>query len=217
MAGALLRGFMGEGEDEGFEGDREQELRQHCELPAARARREALGPATKHSGCQICALTDDSSRVDRMPPSIEQFRRALRTQPEQLPEAEACKMLSRMFNRTCYQFDRESPKPVGIRQITASDVRAHLRETLHLRVNEDRMLDDCIWYTLKMREQIERTGLWYGVHGGEATLDYDSFGAWCKVAESLRRQIELRHRMQGARDGVQKRKSAPRPHYSRMR
>lgn len=219
MAAMLLRGFMDE--PEGFEPDDDRigaPMRRHVELPAARERRESLGPDGADRGaCQICALTDDSARSDRMPPSIEQFRRALRTQPDRLPEAEACKTLSSMFNRTCYRFDRESPNPVGVRAIGPRDVQRHLRETQHLRENEDRMLDDCIWYTLKMREQIERLDLWHAGADGEAVLDPNGFAYWSKVMESLRKHVELRHRVRNARDGVQKRSGRPRPHYSRMR
>lgn len=215
MAGLLLRGFMGE--DEGFESDDSPPRLGHCELPVARERREALGPPGDHGGCQICALTDEASRNERMPPSIERFRRALRTQPDHLPETEACKLLSSLFNRTCVRFDRASANPVGLREISPRDVQLHLQETQHLRANEDRMLDDSIWYTLKTREQLERGGLWHSV-GGAAQLDYDGFAAWTKLMDSLRKQIELRHRMRTAREGgVQKRKSAPRPHFSRLR
>lgn len=204
----------------GFERDDLPSLHESCELPAAKARRTALGGEEGEGwNCPICPLADRSTRPERLPPCIAEFRDALSTQPRRLPEIEACRLLSGMFNRTCHARDAERPAAAraGVRRISPADVRAHLEHARHLRENEEHMLDDRIWYALRLTEQIERNGLWFKSADRRAKLDRDGFSDWCKAQDALKKMVEVRHRFHDhAPDGgVRKRAGAPRYHYPR--
>lgn len=215
-------------------------LQETCELPAARTRRVAL--RLRDDGddedededdlleeeedarwvCPICPLADRSTRSDRLPPCIAEFREALISQPRRLPELAACRVLSALFNRTCYAFDQARPETarIGVTRILPTDVRAHLIHTRHLRENEEHMLDDRIWYTLRLTEQLERTGLWFESAARQAKLDRGGFADWCKAQDVLKKLIETRQRFHGQgsdreRGGIQKRRYPTRYHYSR--
>lgn len=195
-----------------------------CELPSASLRRTAFGPdGGDRWECPICPLTDRSARPDRMPPCIAEFREALMSQPRVLPELEACRVLSDMFNRTCYEADHApGRRSTGVARMTPNDVQRHLHHVRHLPANEDHMLDDCIMYTLDVRKQIERNGLWRKDVDGDAKLDRDMFPNWCKAIDSLKKLVELRHRFHGAfplreSAGVRKRRTPTRQHFSLVR
>jgi hypothetical protein len=189
-----------------------------CELPSARSRRLAFGGDDDRVAwtCPICPLTDHTAKPERLPPCIEDFREALTTQPRQLPEIEACEALSDMFNRTCYELDRTSVRPAGIRPMTPRDVQKHLRHVRHLPANEDNMLDDCLLYALEARQQLEKQDLWFANADGEATLNRKGFAQWCKAVDTLKKLVELRHRFHGpfplrqGDGGVHKRRARPR-------
>lgn len=212
--------LAGYDEMSGFERDEDSPLQNSFELPAARLRREALGEDDDCEWkCAICPLADRSTRPEDLPPCIAEFREALASQPRVLPELEACRLLSALFNRTCYARDRARSEAscIGVTPITPADVRAHLTHSRHLRENEDHMLDDRIWYTLRMTEQLERTGLWFENVDGHAKLNRDGFADWCKVQDTLKKLVEIRQRFHGSgrEGGVQKRRTPPRRHYSR--
>jgi len=78
----------------------------------------------RDQNCQICALTDQSVRTEKLPQSISDFQNALSTQPRVLPEIEACKILSDMFNKRCYNRDQERPieHRVGLRKINSLQI-----------------------------------------------------------------------------------------------
>jgi len=126
-----------------------------------------------------------------------------------------------MFNRTCFARDRARPAAAraGVVRIEPADVQLHLEHVRHLRENEDHMLDDRIWYALRLTEHIERNGLWFADARGRARLERDCFSDWCKAQDTLKKMIEIRHRFhgQGARvgSGVGKRGAPARYHYSR--
>ena len=184
-----------------------------CELPEVVRRREALeegGDGREEWRCPICPLTDRSARSEAVPPSLAEFRAALASQPLQVPEVEACRALSGMFNRTCAGRG-------GVGRIAPSDVRRHLAHTLHLQAHEERMLDERIWQALRVSEQIERTSLWYANADREAKLDREGFSDWCKAQDAIKKMVEVRHRFHpdGAAGGVQKRPPRPRYHFAR--
>jgi len=201
-------------EVEGFVGDADT-IQPSCELPAARRRR--LVPDNDEEEeeeggwiCPICPLTDRHTRLERLPPCIAEFREALKSQPKILPEPEACRILSDMFNRTCYESNRRRTVPVpGIHEMFPGDVQRHLEHSMHLKSQEDHMLDDCIWYTLQLRRQVERTGLWFESTNHEAKLDSAGFVKWCRAMETLKKLVELRHRFHGSSlEGIHKKFSA---------
>ena len=211
--------------DEGFvEDDDAAPLAEACELPAAKIRREAFGEGDPDEDgwvCPICPLTDHASRPERLPPCIAGFREALATQPRLLPEPEACRLLSALFNRTCFARDVELPATAraGVVHMCPGDVQAHLAHIRHLPDHEDHMLDDRIWYALRLTEQIERSGLWFENVDRRAKLDRAGFSDWCKAQEALKKLVEIRHRFHGQgprlEGGVQKRRGRPQYHYSR--
>jgi len=184
--------------DRGFLPDLGPPAATHVELPIARARREALGGGGDVGGpCVVCQLPD----ADGDRPALARWRRSLAEQPRLLPEEEACRLLSSVFNRSVASgLARPSVT------LSPSQVQAHLEHSLHLQSEEDRLLDDCVWYALKARRQIERCGLWFEGPDGSATVDPDGFERWQKTLGTLVRALEVRRRL---RDGVTKRRDRP--------
>ena len=173
-----------------------------CELPAAKIRREKLDSIEIEEDwiCPICPLTDHSTRPENMPTSIAEFHNALSSQPRQLPELEACMVLSKLFNRTCYERDRARPahERLGLKPINPSDVQAHLKHSQHLISEEERLLDERIWYTNEMSKHLERDSLWLGsTTTNNVKLDRCVFQDWIKVQAGLIKLIEIRQRFHG--------------------
>ena len=128
-----------------------------CELPSAFANRtrfmtgeeiDDLPNENELKKCQICLITDPSTNRTKLPPCISEFKAAFESQSNQLPESEACVALSVLFNKTCYQSDhvRIPNERAGVTKMTPRHVQLHFNHTAHLRVNEERMISNKIWY-----------------------------------------------------------------------
>lgn len=177
-------------DDSVFEGDEDVPsiLARPCELPSTARRRSPFGEEERfHEDCQICFASGSRTVV--------RFEELLSTQAQNLPEEDACVLMAKVFNRTCYEADRRSDDPIGIRPMEPGDVLAHMRATIHLRRHSTRLIDDGIRSMIEVGRQIEKSGLWENGARDEAVLNKDGFDAWCKVNENVRKSVQLREKI----------------------
>jgi len=190
---------MEEEENNGFIPDNELEG-DPCELPAAKRRRELVEAneedEDRFSTCQICKLSDETTRPENLPPCIIEFRQSLSTQSRSLPEADACKVIAEQFNNTCYKQDRNSVRRIGIQKMTTADVFRHLQHTMNLQEGEEMLVNERIWYTREMIRQIEKKQLWVSSREDptQISLSAKGFTQWNRANGILKMFLEMRQK-----------------------
>lgn len=144
--------------------------------------------------CQLCFCADHGSGG-----MMDEIRELMADQAEHVPEREMREQVARRFNETCYKNDLFLRTPKGVRKITKSDVRHHLRHVRHLQDGESAAIDEEILYVAESMGQVKADHLWRQSADGALRLQPDGLKAYKELAGMYRDFVLLRHRCRALR------------------